>query len=107
MEKSVSQNEQALQHIESLIALLEPNEQAMTYALKIRERLRVPISEVLDKLWPELGPVEKARKLGVARQTYYGWEQGWFRPIGKFAKKISAATGYSVNEISGRLPPRR
>jgi len=107
METLIERQAEALRLVEQIIEL-QPDDSTLAYALKMRERLKLPMRTVLAKLWPELGPVQKAQKLGVARQTFYGWEQGWFRPDKKFSKKIAALTGFKADEISGRLcPPRR
>jgi hypothetical protein len=106
MEDLVGRQEKALALVEKIIAL-EPDESTLAYALKMRERLKLPMAVVLAKLWPELGTMEKVRKLGIARQTYYGWERGWFRPDVKFSRKLAALTGFDADEIRGHLPPRR
>jgi len=102
MENLVERQREALKLVERLIAL-EPDMGTMQYARKMRERLRLPMSVVLEKLYPDLSVVEKAEKLGVTRQAYYGWLGGMARPNAKMAKKLANLTGFDANEIRGKL----
>ena len=106
MENLVERQKEALKLIERVIEL-EPDLGTMQYALKMRERLKLPMSVVLAKLYPELTVNEKAEKLGVTRQAYYGWINGISRPNLKAAKKIAAMTGFDLADIRGKLPPWR
>ena len=103
METDLSERQrQALELVEQLIAL-EPDEGTMAYALKMRERLKVPMSIVLGKLWPELSLIDRCRRLGIAKQTYFGWLNGLYRPDDKRAKRLARETGFSVEAIRGKL----
>lgn len=91
-----------------LVKLLERDEEdgniASKRALKAARRLHQQISAraiepILDMI-PGT-PLERAKKLGVSRQSYYGWLWGRQRPDGKQAKKIARLTGVPVNEIRG------
>lgn len=109
MEELIERQKAALKFVESIIDL-GPDQGTLAYALKMRERLRTPMSVVLaalDKKWPNMSTSDRAAKLGVSRQTYYGWQQGLFRPDMKLAKKLAALTEYDADEIRGKLPPRR
>lgn len=102
MENLVERQREALKLVEALIKL-GPDMGTMHYARKMRERLRLPMSVVLEKLYPELSVVEKSERLGVTRQAYYGWINGISRPNAKLSKKMAALTGYSAEDIRGKL----
>jgi len=102
MENMVERQKEALRLVEALIKL-EPDMGTMHYARKMRERLRLPMSVVLEKLYPELSVVEKAERLGVTRQAYYGWINGICRPNTKLSKKMAALTGFDAADIRGKL----
>ena len=104
MENLVDRQREALKLVERLIAL-EPDMGTMQYARKMRERLKLPMTVVLEKLYPDLPVTEKVLKLGVTRQAYYGWLNGLSRPTTKLAKKIGALTGYDAEAIRGKLLP--
>ena len=106
MENLVERQKEALKLIEQVIKL-EPDMGTMQYALKMRERLRLPMSVVLAKLYPELTVNEKSEKLGVTRQAYYSWLNGISRPSTRLSKKLAALTGYDAADIRGKLPPWR
>jgi len=106
MENLVERQREALKLVERLIAL-EPDMGTMQYARKMRERLRLPMSVVLEKLYPDMSVVEKAEKLGVTRQAYYSWLNGLSRPSFKLSKKMAALTGFEAADIRGKLPPWR
>ena len=96
----------ALELAEELIGLDTDNGTTF-YARKIREHLRLPMSTVLDRLWPSATVTEKVERLGVTRQAYYGWISGSYRPDAKLSHKLAQITGYSEEDIRGRLPARR
>lgn len=109
MENLAERQKEALQLVERIIEL-EPDVLTMQYACKMRERLKLPMTQVMEKmekLFPELSVVEKAAKLGVTRQAYYGWINGLARPNAKVAKKIASLTGFDAADIRGKLPPWR
>jgi phage terminase large subunit-like protein len=91
----------ALKLVQKIIDL-EPDAGTMGYALKMRERLRMPMSVVLDNLWPDLPVTEKVQRLGITRQCYYGWLNGLFRPDKKMSKVLSRHTGIDADEIRGK-----
>ena len=96
----------ALALAEQIIAL-NPDEGTMNYALKMREHLKLPMAAVLEKLWPHETVTKKMELLGINRQNYYGWMSGRFRPGPKLARRLANLTGYSAEEIRGRLPAQR
>ena len=106
MESANEKQRRALELIEELVSLDTDNGTTF-YARKIREHLRLPMSRVLDRLWPSATVTEKVERLGVTRQAYYGWINGSYRPDAKLARKLSQITGYSEGDIRGRLPARR
>ena len=106
MENLTERQKEALRLIERVIEL-RPDVGTTKYALKMRERLKLPMSVVLAKLYPDLTVNERAEKLGVTRQAYYGWLNGVSRPNVKISKKIAAATGFDAAAIRGKLPAWR
>lgn len=109
MENLVERQKEALKLVERLIAL-DTDVGTKQYALKMRERLKLPMSAVLEKLdkaFPELTVEERAEKLGVTRQAYYGWLNGISRPNAKVSKKLAAITGMDAAAIRGKLPAWR
>jgi DNA-binding XRE family transcriptional regulator len=109
MENLAERKKEALRLVERLIEL-DPDTGTMHYALKMRERLKLPMSVVLDKYekeYPELTVIERAEKLGVTRQAYYSWINGIARPNTRAAKKLAGMTGYTAEDIRGKLPSWR
>ena len=101
MDNAWGRQAEALRLIERIIAL-QPDQGSLRHALKLRDRLRLPMSLVLEKLWPELNIAEKCRRLGVARSAYYAWMNGLYRPDEKFAKRLAKETGLDAKEIEGK-----
>lgn len=97
----VSQNERALKLVERLIKA--GGDQGVTRrALKLRARLTAtPMSIILDKV-PGASVIEKAKALGVSRQTFYYWLDGVTRPNIKMARKLNKITGHDIDEIRGQ-----
>jgi transcriptional regulator with XRE-family HTH domain len=102
MENLTERQKQALRLIEKIVEL-DPDEGTRAYALKMREHLRLPMSIVLEKLWPELTVMEKVKRLGINRSAYYKWLSGRSRPATKLARKLAALTGFDADEIRGRV----
>ena len=102
MENLVERQKEALKLVERLI-VLSPDVGTLQYARKMREKLKLPMSVVLENLYPEMSVIEKAEKLGVTRQAYYGWLNGLSRPNAKLSKKMAALTGYDAADIRGKL----
>lgn len=106
MENLADRQKAALRLVERLVEL-DLDEGTTHYAKKMREHLKLPMSVVLAKLWPGIPVLEKCRRLGIARQAYYGWINGLYRPDTKLARRLAQLTGFDEDEIRGRLPPRR
>ena len=109
METLVKRQQSALKLVERIIEL-DPDQTTLSYALKMQERLKLPMSVVLDKLneiWPDTNISEKVKRLGVTQGAYYAWTMGWYRPGAKMAKKLAKLTGFEAADIQGRLPRRR
>lgn len=102
----IERQKQALSLVQRIVDL-EPDQGTLGYALKMRERLRMPMSVVLEKLWPELPVTEKVQKLGITRQAYYGWLNGQFRPDKKMSRVLAKHTGFSAEEIRGKWAMRQ
>jgi hypothetical protein len=72
-----------------------------TWAQRMRRKIKaVPMATILDEV-PGDSAIEKAKKIGVSRQTYYYWLNGVTRPNKKWAKKLANLTGYDAGAIRG------
>jgi hypothetical protein len=70
-------------------------------ARKALDRLRMlPMSEILDKV-PGEQWVDKAKAIGVTRETIYGWLKGRCRPYPQQAQRLAEITGFDADEIRG------
>ena len=98
----IDRQKKALELVERIINI-PPDDGTLAHALRMRERLRLPISVVLAKLWPELSLIDRCRRLGITKQTYFGWQNGLYRPTGKLAKRLAKETGFSVEDIRGKV----
>jgi transcriptional regulator with XRE-family HTH domain len=96
-----SENERALRLVERLMKVGGPLGRR---AEKMRNRLAAtPMAVILAEVPPAGGSViEKAKKLGVSRQTYYYWLDGTTRPNIIMARKIHRLTGIEIDKIRGR-----
>jgi DNA-binding XRE family transcriptional regulator len=61
-------------------------------------RLRYPMADILAKV-PGDSLADRARAIGVSRQTIYVWTDEKFRPVPAMAKKIAKLTGVPVEHI--------
>lgn len=61
-------------------------------------KLRHPMTKILAKV-PGETLADRARAIGVSRQTMYVWQAEQFRPVGNQAKKIAKLTGVRVEHI--------
>ena len=61
-------------------------------------KLRFPMTEILAKV-PGASVAERARKLGVSRQTIYVWMTERYRPTPPQAKRIAKLTGIPIEQI--------
>jgi len=102
MENLVERQRKALKLVDRLIAL-NPDMGTMHHARKMRERLKLPMSVVLEKLYPDLSVVDKVERLGVTRQAYYSWLNGLSRPGNKLSKQMASLTGFDWNDIRGKV----
>lgn len=100
----IERQKQALKLVDEIIAL-EPDDGTLDRALVMREKLKLPMSVVLDKLG--LTPREVVAKLGVHRNVYHHWLNGHYRPDEKLAKKLAKLTGFDWEDIRGQRLLRR
>lgn len=98
----ITRQKQALELVEQLIEL-NPDGSTLAYALKMRERLKLPMSVVLSKLWPEISLIDRCRRLGISKQTYFGWLNGLYRPDDRRARRLAKETGFSAEDIRGKV----
>lgn len=106
MREVTQRQKQALDLVNQLIKL-DPDEGTLFLARKLKARLELPMTVVLEALWPDLSVAEKVERLGVTRQAYYGWLAGTFRPDTKMSKTLARHTGLDANEIRGQHYRRR
>jgi hypothetical protein len=106
MDTLTDRQKKALALVEKIVEL-DPDTTTTAYALKMEARLRLPMTAVLEKLWPEETVTYKVRRLGITRQAYYGWLAGEYRPDDKLAKELAKHTGFDWEHIRGKLPPQR
>lgn len=64
----------------------------------VAHKLRYPLADILAKV-PGETLAERARKIGVSRQTMYVWAKEQFRPSSQQAAIISDLTGVPVDQI--------
>ena len=86
--------------------------------MAVAHKARYPMAAILAKV-PGDTLAERARKIGVSRQTMYVWAQERFRPSNEQAAIIAKLTGVPVEQIrdyqegkddgtnGGRKPPRK
>ena len=97
----IERQKMALRLVEQIVEL-EPDLGTTAHAMKMRERLKLPMSVVLEKVWPELSVFERVNKLGISKQAWYGWLNGLYRPNGKLSKRLANLTGFDADEIQGK-----
>jgi|SRR5215471_15128133 len=92
-----------LQLADRLVALA-PDLDTRTLAIMLRLRVKLPMTKVLAKV-PGDNLRQKAKELGVSRQSLYDWQSGKLRPRWPQAEKLAEVTGYKVHEIAGIPEP--
>ena len=66
--------------------------------LAVMHKLRYPMAAILAKV-PGDTLAERARQIGVSRQTMYVWAQERFRPSSEQAATIAHLTGVPIDQI--------
>lgn len=103
MSTTEAQRERALKLAERLLKLTPDTEEGLIRrAMQIRDRLKTPMSMVLEKVLPGSSVTAKCEAIGVTRQAYYGWLSGQYRPNLKQAKRLAALSGFKAEDIRGR-----
>jgi transcriptional regulator with XRE-family HTH domain len=100
MKSEAARHDEARRLIDRLLKI-SPDIGLTSRALRLRARLKLPMSTVMDKV-PGTSVIEKAKAVNVSRQTVYYWINGTTRPSRKQAKLLAAMTGYDAAEIAGR-----
>lgn len=67
--------------------------------LAVAHKLRYPMADILAKV-PGDTLAERARKIGVSRQTMYVWAKEQFRPSSQQAAIIAELTGVPAEQIA-------
>ena len=74
-------------------AVLEmPDEDTRTLALALRQRIKLPMFQVLEKV-PGANVSAISRDLKIARSTWYAWKKGKTRPRKPEAEILAELTG--------------
>lgn len=103
MTSTNAQRERALKLAERLLELTPDSEEGLIRrAMQIRDRLKTPMSMVLEKVMPGEPVVAKCAAIGVTRQAYYAWWKGEYRPNLKQAKRLAQLSGFKAEDIRGR-----
>ena len=89
-----------VQAILKRIAARAPDADTRALALSLAIRLRLPMSRVLEAVEGD-SISDKARRIGVTRQTYYAWLNGEYRPLLPQARKLAELTPYTEYDIAG------
>jgi hypothetical protein len=94
-----TKQDRALELVERLIKLSgDPRIRAR--AMRMHSRIKLPMAKVLERV-PGESVIDKAKVLGISRQTWYIWQSGATRPNLAKARQLERITGYSVAEIRG------
>lgn len=99
--KATVGNPRILELTERLIKASSGDDRGARRAKRLLAHLRAkPMSVILRKV-PGASAVQKAKRIGVTRQTFYYWRDGITRPNKIQAKKLSKITGYASDVIRG------
>lgn len=93
--------------VDSLVKLSD-DEGLKRRAFQILDRMKLPMRDVLIKV-PGGTIVDRAKAIGISRQTYYSWARGDSRPNGRQSKRLAELTGLDWQDINGRTrlsPPK-
>lgn len=85
--------------IDQLIKI-SPNSDLTRRALRMRGRMMLPMDLVIAKI-PGDTQAEKAKRVGVRRQTLYYWSSGKVRPGKRKARLLASLTGFEFAAIRG------
>jgi hypothetical protein len=79
-----------------------PDNYAMAYLDQLETAmLLMPMRIVLDKIYGD-SVVEKAKRVGVSRNTWYAWKRGEIRPNKHQAKRLQTLTDIPAERFQGR-----
>jgi hypothetical protein len=94
-----SKQERALELVERLIRM-SSDPKVRSRAMRMHSRIKLPMAQVLARV-PGESVIDKAKVLGISRQTWYVWQSGATRPNLAKARQLERITGYTVAEIRG------
>jgi hypothetical protein len=63
-------------------------------------RIEHPMRDILADI-PGPSAAAKARQIGCARQTYFAWRNGRYRPKGRHAHTIARLAGRTLSQVQG------
>jgi hypothetical protein len=99
-----TKQDRALELVERLIKL-SSDPKIRSRAMRMHSRIKLPMAQVLARV-PGESIIDKAKVLGISRQTWYVWQSGATRPNLAKARQLERITGYSVAEIRGVEEPQ-
>lgn len=99
-----AQMDRALKLVARLAKLGAYDEGVLARTREIGQRIKLPMTEVLDRV-EGATIAQKCARIGVTRQSFYLWTRGMSRPGAKQAKRLAHLTGYDADEIQGRRAP--
>lgn len=102
MRSEAQRQDQARRLVEKLVKI-SPDAGLTARVLKMRARLALPMSVVLDRV-PGGSVIAKAAACKVSRQTVYYWLNGTTRPSAKQAELLAKLTGFDAGAIRGVSP---
>ena len=94
-------NTRALELTERLVKASSGDERATRRALRLLTHLQATSMLAILKKVPGASMAQKAKTVGVSRQTLYYWRDGVTRPNKEQARKLSKITGYASDVIRG------
>jgi hypothetical protein len=100
--KVIDGRQRALQLADQLI-IEAPDQDTRDLAAAIKQRILVPMADVLARL-PGESVADKSRRLQVSRTTFYAWAEGRARPRRGLAEELAKMTGLTWQEIAGYPP---
>jgi DNA-binding XRE family transcriptional regulator len=95
-----TKQERTLKLIERLIEMSAADPKIRSRAMRMHSRIKLPMAKVLERV-PGESIIDKAKTLGISRQTWYVWQSGATRPNLAKARQLERITGYTVAEIRG------
>jgi hypothetical protein len=95
-------NDSSLRLADRLVKASTGDDRGTRRAKRLLAHLQaLPMSVILEKV-PGASVAQRAKAVGVSRQTFYYWLTGVTRPNDVQARKLKRITGYECDVIRGR-----